>query len=40
MLNFIILAASLAAIIYGANFLVDGASSLAKNIIFPILSLD
>lgn len=35
MLNFLILIASLAAIIYGANFLVDGASSLAKKYKIP-----
>ena len=35
MLNFIILVASLTAIIYGANFMVDGASSLAKKYNIP-----
>ena len=35
MLNFVILVASLAGIIYGANFLVDGASSLAKKYNIP-----
>jgi cation:H+ antiporter len=35
MLNFLILVASLAVIIYGANFLVDGASSLAKKYNIP-----
>lgn len=35
MINILILIASLASIIYGANFLVDGASSLAKKFNIP-----